>query len=107
MLLTFFHHSIVLVLIMFLGYVQPPGFFSSDLVIKPGGRQFFIMIGCLIGVGMLGLGISLCRLYRPKILDCFSSKTESVDQENRIEVQEKASVEPEKSSCNRCYNEIL
>ena len=107
MLLTFFHHSIVLVLIMVIGYVQPPGFFSSDLVIKPGGKQFFIMVGSIIGVGMLGLGISLCRLYRSKIFDCFSSKTESLDQENRTELQEKVSLEPEKNSCNRCYNEIL
>ena len=91
-LITFIHHTSILVIILVIGYFQPQEFFISTLTITPGSLSFYLMMGGLIGIGALSLVINLFYFNWDDISKCCSciskcssSKTEFDDQEIPIE----------------------
>ena len=87
-LITFIHHTSILVIIMFIGYIQLPDFFISTLIFEPGSEELYLLIGCVIAIGVLSLTINLCYFKWDEISKCSLTKTKSVDQDAPIELQE-------------------
>ena len=84
-LITYIHHTSILVIFIIIGYIQPPEFFISTLTIKAGSEVFYRMMGGLIGIGVLSLVINLCYFNWDEISKRCLTKTESIDQEVPIE----------------------
>ena len=94
-LITFIHHTSILVIMMVIGYTQPPESFITTLIVEPGSEDFYLMIGCVIAIGVLSLAINLCYFKWDEISKCCKTKTESVDKDAPIELQEDAALETE------------
>ena len=58
---TFIHHTIVISIIMGVGFFQP-SFFLPALILKPEDGTFYMVLGGIIGMGALSLTINLCRV---------------------------------------------
>ena len=65
--ITFFHHSIVLAIIMVIGYFQPE-FFVSSLRFTPTKGWFFSLVGFLLGMGVLSLTITMCYVFWSELI---------------------------------------
>ena len=91
-LVTFIHHTIVIVIIMIIGYVQPD-YFISALIFTPRKEWFYILTGSLIGIGALNLAISVSYVYCKELSNCFIRRSEeSVHNDNSMELEEKVSI---------------
>ena len=82
--IAFMHHSIVIVIIMVIGYLRPD-FFTSTLILKPSDQQFYYVLSSVIAIGAVSLAINLCCFHSHGAAHLPLTQTQSID--NEIELQ--------------------
>ena len=82
--LAFVHHSIVIVIIMVMGYLHSD-LFTSTLILKPSDPQFYYVLSSVIAIGAMSLAINLCCFHLHGAAHLPSTRAQSIN--NEIELQ--------------------
>ena len=82
--IAFIHHSIVIVIIMVIGYIHPD-FFTSTLILKPLDPLFYYVLSSVIAIGAMSLAINLCCFHLHGEAQSPSTRPQSIN--NEIELQ--------------------
>ena len=56
--IAFIHHTILIVIIMVIGYLNPD-FFVPELILKPSDQKFYIALSSIIVIGAMSLAINI------------------------------------------------